>query len=95
MGRSRTSIHALIWRQIRVSTAVISLLLLIVIRAGESAFYSSGGAAGMSTFVALLKNPAISALYGRANSLGSAGAFVSWKMGMYMALAAALWICSQ
>ena len=91
MGGSRTSIHALIWRQIRVSTAVISLLLLIVTRVGESAFYSSGGAAGMSTFVALLKNPAISALYGRASSLGSAGAFVSWKMGMYMALAAALW----
>ena len=91
MGRSRTSVHSLVWRQIRVSTVVISLLLLIVIRVGESAFYSSGGVQGMASFVVLLKNPAISALYGRASSLDSAGAFVSWKMGMYMALAAALW----
>src|ERR1039457_5760067 len=62
VGRSRTSVHSLVWRQIRISTVVISLLLLFVIRVGESAFYSSGGVQGMGSFVFLLTHPAISAL---------------------------------
>jgi ABC-2 type transport system permease protein len=85
------STHSLVWRQILASTAVIALLLVIVIRVNEAAFYSSGGARGLTSVVALLKNPAISALYGRASSLQTAGAFVAWKTGMYLALAAAMW----
>jgi ABC-2 type transport system permease protein len=85
------STHSLVWRQILASTAVIALLLVIVIRVNEAAFYSSGGARGLKSVVALLKNPAISALYGRASSLNTAGAFVAWKTGMYLALAAAIW----
>jgi ABC-2 type transport system permease protein len=85
------STHSLVWRQILASTAVIALVLVIVIRVNEAAFYSSGGARGLTSVVALLKNPAISALYGRASSLPTAGAFVAWKTGMYLALAAAIW----
>jgi len=35
----------------------------------------------------VIENPAVSALYGRVTSLHSAGAFVEWKMGMFVALA--------
>jgi ABC-2 type transport system permease protein len=85
------STHSLVWRQILASTAVIALVLVIVIRVNEAAFYSSGGARGLTAVVVLLKNPAISALYGRAASLQTAGAFVAWKTGMYLALAVAVW----
>ena len=88
---SERSTHSLTWRQILPSTAVIALVLVIVIRVNEAAFYSSGGARGLTSVVALLKNPAISALYGKAASLRTAGAFVVWKTGMYLALAAAIW----
>lgn len=91
MKLKHRSTHSLVWRQILASTAVIALLLVIVIRVNEAAFYSSGGARGLKSVVALLKNPAISALYGRASSLNTAGAFVAWKTGMYLALAAAIW----
>jgi ABC-2 type transport system permease protein len=39
----------------------------------------------------VIENPAVSALYGRVTSLLNAGAFVEWKMGMFVALAIAMW----
>jgi ABC-2 type transport system permease protein len=39
----------------------------------------------------VIENPAVSALYGRVTSLTNAGAFVAWKMGMFVALAIAMW----
>jgi ABC-2 type transport system permease protein len=87
----RRSALALFWRQIRVSTAVMALLLLMVIEVGVTSYGASGGARGMAGVIALLKNPAISALYGRARTLDTAGAFLAWKMGMFLALAVAAW----
>lgn len=91
MNRRRGPVHSLVWRQIRLSTAVMAALTLIMIRVGVTGFDASGGARGMISVEALLKNPAISALYGRATTLATAGAFVAWKMGMTLSLAAALW----
>lgn len=89
--RRRPSIHALVWYQIRVGTAVMAVLSLIIVRVVLSSYGASGGAQGMVSLDALVKNPAITALYGRALSLGSPGAFVQWKTGMFLALAVAIW----
>ena len=79
------------WRQVRLATAVMLVLMAFVVRVGLTTFDSAGGAKGMTAFMDLLRNPAMNALYGRATSLATAGAFVVWRMGMYLALGAALW----
>ena len=83
--------HRVMWRQVRVSAVVMVGLLIVMISVGVESYNASGGVLGMRSLNALLKNPAISALAGRVASLNSAGAFVEWKMGMYLALAVALW----
>jgi ABC-2 type transport system permease protein len=89
--RTTTSVHALVWRQIRLSTLVLSALLVLIISVGLASFGASGGAKGMLSMRVLLTNPAITALYGHARSLPTAGSLVAWKMGMYLALAVAVW----
>ncbi len=79
------------WRQVRVVTFVMLVLMALVVRVGLTTFDSAGGVKGMTAFMHLLRNPAMTALYGRATSLATAGAFVAWRMGMYLALGAALW----
>ncbi len=91
MRRTVTSIHLLVWRQIRFSTLVMAALLAFVVRVGLSSFNLSGGVKGMVALRPVIENPAVSALYGRVSSLANAGAFVEWKMGMFMALAVAMW----
>jgi ABC-2 type transport system permease protein len=89
--RGPSTLHGLLWRQSRVTIVVMALFVLVVVRIGVISYNASGGALGLAGTVPLLKNPAIVALYGRASSLGSAGAFVAWKMGMFLALGVALW----
>ncbi|MGH9021028.1 MAG: polyketide antibiotic transporter, partial [Acidimicrobiales bacterium] len=84
-------LHGLALRQARTSTLVMGLFVLVVMRLGVTSYNASGGAAGLAGTVALLKNPAIVALYGHARDLNSAGAFVAWKMGMFLALGVAMW----
>jgi len=91
MRRAPASVHTLIWRQIRVPTAVIAALVVLVVRVGISSYSLSGGARGMVGLRPVIENPAVSALYGRVTSLPNAGAFVEWKMGMFVALAIAMW----
>ena len=91
MTSATRSMHRVMWRQVRVSTAVMGALLVLMIRVGVESYDASGGLLGMRSLNALLKNPAITALAGRVAKLNSAGAFVEWKMGMYIALAVALW----
>lgn len=90
MSSGPRSVHALWWRQVRFSTTAMALFLLLVIEVGAAAYRVSGGAFGLASLSALLHNPAISALQGRATQLNSAGAFIIWKMGMYVALAIAI-----
>jgi ABC-2 type transport system permease protein len=85
------SVHALVWRQIRLSTLVMALFIEFVMEMGATSFNASGGAAGLRGFTALLKNPAIEALYGRATQLNTAGALIAWKMGLFLALGVAIW----
>jgi len=89
--RAPASVHTLVWRQIRVPTAVMTALVVLVLRVGISSFSLSGGERGMIALRPVIENPAVSALYGRVTSLTSAGAFVEWKMGMFIALAIAMW----
>jgi len=91
MKSAARSMHRVMWRQVRVGAVVMAGLLIVMIRVGVASYNASGGVLGMRSLNALLKNPAISALAGRVTSLNSAGAFVEWKMGMYIALAVALW----
>jgi len=91
MRRAPASVHTLVWRQIRVPTAVIAALVVLVVRVGISSYSLSGGARGMVGLRPVIENPAVSALYGRVTSLPNAGAFVEWKMGMFVALAIAMW----
>jgi ABC-2 type transport system permease protein len=70
---------------------VIAALVLLVIRVGLSSYSLSGGARGMIGLRPVIENPAVSALYGRVTSLPSAGAFVEWKMGMFVTLAVGMW----
>ena len=91
MSSARSSMHRVMWRQVRVNTMVIMGLVVVIIAVGIKSYSASGGAEGMKSLDALARNPAISALYGRVDSLNSAGAFVAWKMGMWIALACALW----
>jgi len=86
-----STLRGLLWRQSRVSVLVMALFVLVVVRVGVTSFNASGGALGLAGTVPLLKNPAIVALYGKAASLDTAGAFVAWKMGMFLALGVALW----
>jgi ABC-2 type transport system permease protein len=66
-------------------------LVVLVERVGISSFTLSGGERGMVALRPVIENPAVSALYGRVTSLNTAGAFVEWKMGMFVALAVAMW----
>jgi ABC-2 type transport system permease protein len=89
--RGPSSLHGLLWRQSRVTVSVMAAFVLVVVRIGVTSFTASGGALGLAGTLPLLKNPAIVALYGKATTLDSAGAFVAWKMGMFLALGVALW----
>jgi ABC-2 type transport system permease protein len=89
--RSPSTLPGLLWRQSRVSVLVMAFFVVIVVRVGVTSFDASGGALGLAGTVPLLKNPAIVALYGKASSLDTAGAFVAWKVGMFLALGVALW----
>jgi len=89
--RTARTLHALAWRQVRVSTIAMTLFAVAAVEVGVSSFSASGGAAGLAGTAALLKNPAMVALYGRATNLDTAGALVAWKLGMWLALAVALW----
>ncbi|MFZ1062824.1 MAG: hypothetical protein WAN30_05060 [Acidimicrobiales bacterium] len=91
MSKAPASVHTLVWRQVRVPTAVMVALVVLVVRVGVSSYSLSGGARGMIALRPVIENPAVSALYGRVTSLASAGAFVEWKMGMFIALAIAMW----
>jgi len=91
VSRAPGSVHTLVWRQIRVPTVAIAVLVVLVVRVGISSYSLSGGARGMAGLRPVIENPAVSALYGRVTSLHSAGAFVEWKMGMFVALAVAMW----
>jgi ABC-2 type transport system permease protein len=91
MSRAPASVHTLVWRQIRLPTVVMAALVVLVVRVGVSSYSLSGGARGMIALRPVIENPAVSALYGRVTSLASAGAFVEWKMGMFIALAIAMW----
>jgi ABC-2 type transport system permease protein len=74
-----------------VSTLVIVALVAIILRIGLISYGLSGGVVGMIALQPVIENPAVSALYGRVTSLPTAGAFVEWRMGMFLALAVALW----
>ncbi len=91
MSRSVTSVHAVVWRAIRTSTLVVTVLVAGVIEIGLRSFVASGGAAGMTGLAPLVRNPAVAALYGRVTSLDNGGVFVVWKMGAFLLLTVAVW----
>lgn len=91
MRRGPRRVHSLAWRQVRAPTAVAALLVATIVDTGVAAYGSSGGAAGMRGLEALTRNPGVQALYGRAGTLASAGAFMQWKMGQTLLLAVAAW----
>ena len=79
------------WRQVRTSAVVVALVLVGGVRATVATYAASGGARGMAAVLPLLRNPAVEALDGRVTTLATAGAYVQWKMGAWMALALAAW----
>ncbi len=79
------------WRQVRTSTSVVALVLVGGVRAIVATYGASGGARGMRAILPLLRNPAVEALDGRVTTLATAGAYVQWKMGAWLALALAAW----
>jgi ABC-2 type transport system permease protein len=91
VSRPVTTVHALVWREIRSSTVVITVLVGAVIEIGLRSFVTSGGAIGMLALLPLGKNPAIAALYGRVANLDTGGIFVVWKMGVFLLLMMAVW----
>ena len=91
MSRSVTSVRAAVWREIRTSTVVVTILVGGVIEIGLRSYVASGGAAGMLGLQPLVQNPAVAALYGRVDNLNNGGVFVVWKMGAFLLMAIALW----
>ncbi len=91
MSRPVTTVHAVVWREIRTSTLIVTLLVAGVIEIGLRSFVASGGALGMLALMPLVKNPAVAALYGRVDALDTGGIFVVWKMGAFLLLMMAMW----
>ncbi len=79
------------WRQLRLSTAVMTSLVVAMVALGVASYDLSGGAPAMVGTLALVRNPAFRALYGNFSTLDTAGAFVLWKLGLVVTLAVALW----
>ena len=91
MSRAITTVRALVWRQVRSGTVIITVLIAAVIEVGLRSFVASGGAAGTLALQPLVQNPAVAALYGRVSNLDNGGVFVVWKMGAFMLLMVAVW----
>ena len=91
MSRAVTSVHSLVWREMRRNTVVVAVLVVLIIETGLKSFNASGGAAGMVGLAPLLANPAVAALYGRVDNLNTGGAFVVWKMGAVLVMTVAIW----
>ena len=91
MSRSITTVRAVVWREVRSSTVIITVLIASVIEVGLRSFVASGGAVGMLALQPLVQNPAVAALYGRVANLDNGGVFVVWKMGAFMLLMVAVW----
>ena len=91
MSRPVTTVHAAVWREIRTSTLIITVLVVGVIEIGLRSFVASGGALGMLALMPLVRNPAVAALYGRVDALDTGGIFVVWKMGAFLLLMVAMW----
>ncbi|HEY5304129.1 MAG TPA: hypothetical protein VIJ86_08745 [Acidimicrobiales bacterium] len=91
MSRPVTSVHAVVWREIRTSTLVVTVLVAGVIEVGLRSFVASGGATGMAGLAPLVRNSAVAALYGRVASLDNGGVFVVWRLGTFLLLTVAVW----
>ncbi len=91
MSRSVTSVRAVVWRETRSSTIIVTVLIAGGIEIGLRSFVASGGAAGMLGLIPLVRNPAVAALYGRVSNLDNGGVFVVWKMGAFLLLTVAMW----
>ncbi|MBW4030155.1 MAG: hypothetical protein HIU57_05685 [Acidobacteria bacterium] len=91
MSRPLTTVHAVVWRDIRYSALIVAVLVGAVIEIGLRSFVTSGGALGMLALMPLVKNPAIAAMYGRVDTLDTGGIFVVWKMGAFLLLMVAVW----
>jgi len=91
MSRAISTVRSVVWREIRSSTLVITVLVAAVIEVGLRSFVASGGALGMLALQPLVQNPAVAALYGRVANLDNGGVFVVWKMGAFMLLMVAVW----
>ena len=91
MSRPLTTVRAVVWREARSSTIIITVLIAAVIEVGLRSFVASGGAVGMLALQPLVQNPAVAALYGRVANLDTGGVFVVWKMGAFMLLMVAVW----
>ena len=79
------------WRQVRLGTVVMAVLLGVIVTAAVATYNISGGALAMAGVSALLRNPAFRALYGNFTALDTAGAYVLWKVGIVVTLAVAIW----
>ena len=91
MSRPLARVHAVTWREIRHSVLIMAVLVGAVIEIGLRSFNASGGALGMLALMPLVRNPAVAALYGRVDTLDTAGIFVVWKMGAFLLLMVAAW----
>lgn len=91
MSRAVTTVRAAVWREVRTSVVVVTVLIAGVIEIGVQSYAASGGALGMLALQPLVQNPAVAALYGRVGNLDNAGIFVIWKMGAFLMLVVAVW----
>ena len=85
------SARGVAWRQIRLTTAVMAALLVVIVTVAVATYNISGGAIALTGVSALLRNPAFRALYGDFTALDTAGAYVLWKVGIVVTLAVAIW----
>ena len=72
------SARGVTWRQVRLSTVVMAVLLVVIVTVAVATYNISGGALALTGVSALLRNPAFRALYGDFTALNSAGAYVLW-----------------
>ncbi len=79
------------WRQTRVAAGSVCVFVVVMVSTGVKSFDLVGGAKGLATLAPLLRSPAIAALYGRPYGVNTAGGFMQWKIGMYLALAVTIW----
>jgi ABC-2 type transport system permease protein len=91
VSRAITSVRAVVWREVRSTIIIVTLLVAGVIEIGLRSFVASGGASGMAGLQPLVQNPAVAALYGRVANLDNGGVFVVWKMGAFLLLTVAVW----